>query len=106
MDGEPGEAGTRRRHDGKDPWHLATVDVPYPDPIAAGDLVALRFVRDRDDHQGREEELWVRVVGPRDAGGWRGELDNQPTYIRGLSDGAEIVFGPDHVIKVMRAGPG
>jgi hypothetical protein len=103
MDGEPGEAGTRRRHDGKDPWHLAPAPVAWPDPIAAGDLVALRFVRERDDHQGREEELWVRVVGRAEGGGWTAELDNQPTYIRGLSDGAEVAFGPEHVFKVMPA---
>jgi len=102
MEGEQGEARTRsRRHDGKDPWSVSLAPAPFDGPIAAGDLVALNFNRLSVDHQGREELLWVAVVSM--AGDTiDGVLDNQPTWIRGLSDGDGVTFERAHIIRVMR----
>lgn len=113
------------RHHARDPWTLLTLDalatapagglgphVPtsaVPDEatrrdLAVGALAGLVFAREtaRDDAQGKYERLWVEVLEAGE-GRYVGELDNQPTYIRGLDNGARVEFGPEHVFAVMKA---
>lgn len=56
-----------------------------------GDFVALELVRERNDLQGRNEELWVEVTAAN-GDAFEATLDNQPTYIRGLSPGDSVSF--------------
>jgi hypothetical protein len=101
-DDELGEAGgTPRRHHGRDPWSIA----PRPEAMATprapavGDFVALELIRERTDWQGRSEELWVEVTAV-DGDAFEGTLDNQPTWIRGLSPGDRVQFGLADVRQV------
>lgn len=97
------ETGRRvRRHDGKDQWSLEVAPEAYVHPIGVGDLVSLAFVRHSADLQGHSERLWVVVV-ENDSDGFRGELDNQPTWIRGLGDGDPVDFTRTHVFQRMPA---
>jgi hypothetical protein len=109
--------GKPRRHDGRDPWSLmpraealARSDlgafVPplgdAPEAIAVGGYALLLFERQRADLQGRYEALWVEVTGA-DESGFAALLDNQPTWIRGLSAGDALRFEARHVLR-FRAG--
>ena len=109
-----------RHAEPRDAWSLIPIDaVPTgglgahvpdaPPPAAAvraglpvGGLAALVFRREASaaEVQGLYERLWVEVVA-RDGDAYRGELDNQPTFIRGLKNGAAVTFGPEHVFAVM-----
>ncbi|PKN54843.1 MAG: hypothetical protein CVU56_24400 [Deltaproteobacteria bacterium HGW-Deltaproteobacteria-14] len=109
-----------RHAEQRDAWSLVPIDgVPssglgahVPDavvPTAAvrgglsvGALAGLVFRREASaaEVQGLYERLWVEVVA-RDGEAYRGELDNQPTFIRGLKNGAPVTFGPQHVFAVM-----
>lgn len=85
--------GKPKRHHGRDPWSVASrpADMPAPRVPCVGDFVALEFVRERNDPQGRSEELWVEVTGA-DGHAFEATLDNQPTFIRGLSPGEPVRF--------------
>ena len=93
-DDEPVDLGGKpKRHHGRDPWSVALRpgDMATPRVPNVGDFVAIELVRERNDLQGRNEELWVEVTA---VNGERFEatLDNQPTYIRGLSPGDPVSF--------------
>lgn len=82
-------------------------DAPVPDSatrlhLGVGALAGLVFRREASaaELQGIYERLWVEVVG-HDGDHYRGELDNQPTFIRGLKNGAAVTFGPEHVFAVL-----
>lgn len=104
----------------RDAWHLVPIDAvppeglgphvpdaPTPDAatrasLAVGTLAALVFRREASaaEVQGIHERLWVEVVG-RDGDRYRGELENQPTFIRGLKNGDAVTFGAEHVFSVL-----
>jgi len=113
----------RRHREVRDTWWLVEVagdraegfgaHVP-PEPIpeeavrrglGPGGLAALVFARETafDDELGKYERLWVEVSEVDGEGGYVGNLDNQPTFIRGLTHGAEVRFHAGHVFGVMRA---
>lgn len=82
-------------------------DAPPPDAavregLEVGGLAALVFRREASaaEVQGIYERLWVEVVA-RDGDAYQGELENHPTFIRGLKNGAPVTFGPEHVFAVM-----
>ena len=52
---------------------------------------------------GRYERLWVEVLDNADPSALAGELDNQPTFIRGLPHGSPIAFTKDHIFAILRA---
>ncbi len=85
--------GKPKRHHGRDPWSIALRpgDLATPRAPSVGDFVALDLVRERNDAQGRHEELWVEVTAVN-GDAFEATLDNQPTYIRGLSPGDPVSF--------------
>lgn len=106
--------------DERDPWslvpagsgrdlgsHVPAAAVPTAAAVAAlrpGDLVAVVLEREgRDDEQGRYERLWVELTEVLGDGRFRGELDNQPTFIRGLANGAALELGAGDVYDVISA---
>jgi len=85
--------------------HVPDAPIPGADvraDLAVGLLAALVFRREASaaEVQGLYERLWVEVVG-RDGDRYEGELENQPTFIRGLKNGAPVTFGPEHVFATM-----
>ncbi|MCC6624162.1 MAG: hypothetical protein IT385_23125 [Deltaproteobacteria bacterium] len=92
--------GRPRRHDGRDPWSFVsrervgatppgttsadlTVAPPEPQP---GDVIVVVIERERQDAQGRYEELWLEVEAV-DGDTITALFDSQPTYVRGISAG-------------------
>ncbi|MFO0744729.1 MAG: hypothetical protein U1F43_03510 [Myxococcota bacterium] len=120
MDDESFEAhqnGRPRRHDGKDPWSLATRAEVLADPErraavsvdlareptvpTAGDAVAVLIHRERNDVQGRFEEVWLDVVAVEGLA-IQATFDSQPTYVRGVSAGDALTLDVAHVLSVRR----
>ena len=106
-DDDIGEVGGKpKRHHGRDPWSVAARPdgADLPNMPSVGDFVALQFVRERNDAQGRFEELWVEVTAVEVAADGTPEfaaaLDNQPTWIRGLSAGDPVRFTAAQVLAV------
>lgn len=109
-----------RHAERRDAWSLVPLDavpaeglgphVPDAPPpaaavrggLAVGALAAVVVRREASaaEVQGLYERLWVEVVG-RDGDRYRGALENQPTFVRGLSNGDPLTFGPEHVFAVM-----
>ncbi len=107
-------SGKRKRHDGRDPWAVVArarveaeaeirqvvpgrVDGGEPTP---GDSVLIVLERLRNDPQGRFEAVWCEVTAIGED--IEAALDNQPTWIRGISSGDVIRFGRDAVLRVAR----
>lgn len=65
--------------------------------IKPGDYAKLIFSVEGND--GPAERMWVLVTA-RDGDSITGTLDNQP-YRLPLKHGAQIEFGPDHVIQIL-----
>lgn len=111
--------GRPKRHDGRDPWSLLTRDAVAAEPEAraastvdlgrevglatAGDAVAVMLKRERDDTQGRYEEIWLEVTGV-DASTTPTTLqavfDSQPTYVRGVSSGDALTLTSAQILAV------
>lgn len=111
--------GKRKRHDGKDPWLVLTreavladeaIRALVPGPIAKepealaadhGDGILIVLERQRLDPQGRHEALWCEVASV-DGELYGCVLDNQPTWIRGLSSGDPLTVSREQVLRVAR----
>ncbi|MBL8784191.1 MAG: DUF2314 domain-containing protein [Deltaproteobacteria bacterium] len=108
------KTGKPRRHDGRDAWAFVTREAaralgdlgPHVAPIrwdrdpgapSVGGYALLVMERKSPDAQGRFEGVWVEVTG-QEGERWEGVLDNQPTWIRGVSSGDKVAFGLDHVM--------
>jgi hypothetical protein len=79
-----------------DSFHLPPRDRRYG--LEPGELVKLIFRI--ETRAGEEvERMWVQVKG-RGAKGYVGSLDNDPFCETSLKSGAEILFGPEHVIDI------
>jgi len=104
--------GKPKRHDGKDPWSLVTraelaerddaravvSQLGVVEQVAVGDAVAVVICRERDDTQGRYEEIWLEVTNVGDD--LVAIFDSQPTYVRGVSPGDALVLTREHVVAV------
>jgi hypothetical protein len=119
MDDELVDAtGKRKRHDGRDPWAVvsrervlaeAVIREAVPgrlDPIddgalAVGAMILIVLERLRNDPQGRYESVWCEVTAV-DGEVIDAVLDNQPTWIRGISSGDPIQLTRDGVLRVSR----
>lgn len=117
MDDELVDAtGKRKRHDGRDPWAVVTrervlaeseirdvapgrIDGAGGGEPGVGAMVLVVLERLRNDPQGRFESVWCEVTAV-DEEGIDAVLDNQPTWIRGISSGDPIRFGREHVLRV------
>ena len=114
MDDELTDAsGKRKRHDGRDPWAVVVrervlgddqIREVVPGRIDAGDPSAGQSVlivleRLRNDPQGRFEAIWCEVVAV-DGDRIEAVLDNQPTWIRGISSGDPITFERECVLRL------
>lgn len=107
-------SGKRKRHDGRDPWAVvprarveaeAEIRDGVPGRIEGGDpgvgqSVLIVLERLRNDPQGRFEAVWCEIVAVGEV--IEATLDNQPTWIRGISSGDAIQFGPEAVLRVAR----
>lgn len=114
--------GRPRRHDGRDPWSLVTRAEAARDPAARaevtadlsrerpseaglpapGDAVAVLLRRDRNDAQGRFEEVWLEVTAV-DGEAIAAVFDSQPTWVRGVSSGDPLTLGPEHILTIRQA---
>jgi hypothetical protein len=66
--------------------------VPYDRTVFAGDIeLMLRY----------SERMWIKVSS-KESGKFKGILDNTPATLDELQRGAEIEFGPEAVISIMR----
>lgn len=117
MDDELVDAtGKRKRHDGRDPWAVVTrervlaetevrevapgrIDGDLGREIGVGAMVLIVLERLRNDPQGRFESVWCEVTAV-DGDQLEAVLDNQPTWIRGISSGDPIRFAREHVLRV------
>jgi len=68
--------------------------------VLAGESVKLIFEFDSEDPEApRAERMWVTVNEVLDDGRFRGQLDNEPTWIKGLHAGHCIDFAACHIIN-------
>lgn len=68
------------------------------DALLAGELVKLIFRIELGDEV-HVERMWV-IVNARTESGYTGTLDNDPYCTKELQSGAEVVFGPEHIIQI------
>ncbi len=68
------------------------------DQLAVGNVVKLMFelLEPVGDDPGAER-MWVAITGIED-GVFRGALDNQPQYVKGLAPGDTVMFEAKHII--------
>lgn len=83
--------------------HPRTFSIPRSDErenLKPGQLVKLHFhLKDGDPGAPEAERMWVEVIDAQN-GKYRGELTNQPFFIKSLSLGDEIKFEANHVTAV------
>ena len=76
---------------------------PSPQSIALlqpGDGAKLIFRFDSDDPEAPSaERMWVEIDDVSH-GQFRGRLDNEPAYIKGLECGESVSFEPKHIIQI------
>jgi uncharacterized protein YegJ (DUF2314 family) len=68
------------------------------DTLLRGELVKLIFRMSLGDNV-QVERMWV-IIKSRTDTGYIGTLDNDPFCTKELQTGAEVVFGPEHVIQI------
>lgn len=83
--------------------HPRTFSIPRSDErntLKPGQLVKLHFhLKDADPGAPEAERMWVEVSEAKN-GKYRGELTNQPFFIKSLKLGDEIQFDANHVTAV------
>jgi len=66
--------------------------------LLPGELVKLVF-RMSFEEDVQIERMWV-IIKSRTDNGYIGTLDNDPLCTKELQAGAEVVFGPEHIIQI------
>lgn len=78
-----------------------TFSIPRSDErvnLPPGQLVKLVFeIAENEPGLPGAERMWVEVKERRADGNYVGELHNQPYFISNVSEGTEVIFGPEHV---------
>ena len=69
--------------------------------IEPGSLVKLIFSGRDSSGRAVNERMWVRVESRGASRVYRGQLDNDPVFLRGLRRGDRISFRPIHVTEII-----